>query len=305
MIDSLAACLTAGNPEIVAQLVTDRYLADAYGGGERMTKEDYIALAPLAPVVPVTIVSVGQIGLTASDTAAAAVVTIQGNQLRSEEWTFLFRRNRQVSATPTAGGEGHWLVHQVTVLTPAAPAGASEIDAELQSGAITVTPNSFDGPDVVVTIQNTSEETHEFLVLRLVEGATRTSSFARPATSSRRTSNSSGRKPCPPANPACLFSLISNRAPTRWSACCQTKTVCRTLHSEKPPRSPWSNESSMRNQPVAPPSTGTPRAVRFRDFFVQGSDAGSNLHYDGAQITASETCTLRQDASTSEKSGVE
>jgi hypothetical protein len=171
LIDSLAACLTSGNAETVTELVTDRYLADAYGGGERMTREDYLALAPFAPVIPVSVVSVGQIQFSGQDTATAQVVTVQGNQLRNEEWTFLFRLNRQASATPTAG-EGHWLVHQVALLAPEAPTGASEAGAELPGGSIAITPDDLEGPDIVFTVENTDEETHEFLVLRMVDGAT-------------------------------------------------------------------------------------------------------------------------------------
>lgn len=132
LVASLAACLTAGNAETVSELVTDRYLGDAYGAGERMTKADYLALAPAAPVVPVTVVSVGQIDFTSDETATAQVITIQGNQLRTEEWTFLFRRSRQAVATPTAGtGEGHWLVHQVAVLpVPATGRGRDESRAK-------------------------------------------------------------------------------------------------------------------------------------------------------------------------------
>ncbi len=171
VIDALAACLTAGNAETVTALVTDRYLSDAYGGGERMTREDYVALAPSAPVIPVTVVSVGQIAFQSADTASAQVITVQGNQLRTEDWTFLFRRDRQSSGTPTAG-DGHWLVHQVTLLPSSAPDGASAAAAVVGGGSIAITPNPIPGPDVVFTVENTDEEAHEFLVLRLVEGAT-------------------------------------------------------------------------------------------------------------------------------------
>ena len=152
-------------------MVTDRYLADAYGGGERMTREDYVALAPSAPVIPVTVVSVGQIEFASADTAIAQVITVQGNQLRTEVWTFLFQRNRQSSTTPTAG-DGHWLVDQVALLPSTAPDAASAAQAVESDGSIAITPNPIPGPDVIFTVQNTGEETHEFLVLRLVEGAT-------------------------------------------------------------------------------------------------------------------------------------
>ncbi|MCA9860639.1 MAG: hypothetical protein KC438_13000, partial [Thermomicrobiales bacterium] len=128
LIDSLASCLTDGNADTVAALVTDRYLADAYGGGERMTREDYLALAPLAPIVPVMVVSVGEITFSGRDTAVAQVITVQGNQLRTEDWTFLFRRSRDTTGTPGASntaGEGQWLVHQVELRPSSAPQGAS------------------------------------------------------------------------------------------------------------------------------------------------------------------------------------
>lgn len=172
LVDSLAACLTSGNAQAVSDLVTDRYLADAYGAGQRMTKEDYLALAPAAPVVPVTVVSVGQVDFASNETATAQVVTIQGNQLRTEDWTFLFRRSRAVSATPSATpGEGHWLVHQVSVLTSAPPQGAAEMKAVQSDYAIKLTPASVQGSDLVVTVQNTGKETHEFLALKLGAGA--------------------------------------------------------------------------------------------------------------------------------------
>lgn len=172
LVNSLAACLTTGNAETVAQLVTDRYLADAYGAGERLTKEDYLALAPSAPVIPVSVVFIGQMSFASSDTAVAQVVTVQGNQLRTEEWTFLFRQSRDVSATPTAtSGEGHWLVHQVAVQSSSAPQGAAEMKAVQSDYAIELTPSTVKGSDLVVTVQNTGKETHEFLALKLDAGA--------------------------------------------------------------------------------------------------------------------------------------
>lgn len=172
LVDSLAACLTSGNAPAVAELVTDRYLGDAYGAGQRLTKEDYLALAPSAPVVPVTVVSVEQVEFASKDTVTAQVVTIQGNQLRTEDWTFLFRRSRAVSATPTAEtGDGHWLVHQVSVLASTPPQGAAEMKAVQSDYAIKLTPAEVNGSNLVVTIQNTGKETHEFLALKLDSGA--------------------------------------------------------------------------------------------------------------------------------------
>lgn len=173
LVESLAACLTDGNADLVAQLVTERYLSDAYGAGERLTREDYLALAPSAPVVPVRIVSIGQIGFNSSDSATAQVITVQGNQLRTEEWTFLFRRNRQGPATPEAGaGTGRWLVHQIDVLPSVPPDDAATMQAEQTEYAIELTPDSVEGPNLVVTIENAGKQAHEFLTLRLDPGTT-------------------------------------------------------------------------------------------------------------------------------------
>jgi hypothetical protein len=171
LVASLAACLTSGNAEVVSELVTDRYLADAYGAGERLTKADYLALAPSAPVVPVTVVSVGRATYASTDSVTAEVITVQGNQLRTEDWTFLFRRSRAASATPTAGGEGHWLVHQVAGRASAAPQGAAEMTAVQSDYALKLTPSTVQGSNLVVTIENTGDEAHEFLALKLDSGA--------------------------------------------------------------------------------------------------------------------------------------
>jgi hypothetical protein len=172
---ALAACLTDGNAEGVADVATADYLGDAFGGGERMPQSDYIALAVNAPVIPIQIVAIGQPVYTGMRTVAAEVELIAGNQLRLERWTFVFRDSDEgspstpVAATPEA--QGRWMAHGLESLSPQAPGGATEVETTLNEYTITLEDRTINGPDIVLQGSNEGAEAHEMLVLQLSGGA--------------------------------------------------------------------------------------------------------------------------------------
>jgi hypothetical protein len=179
--ESLAACLTDGNAEGVADIATADFLGDAFGGGERLARDDYIALAASAPVVPMRIVEFGQPVYTGMRTVAADVELIAGNQMRRERWTFVFRTESEsdpatpeTPATPTttkASGEGRWMAHRMESLLPEPPEGAATVETTLNEYTITPEDRTINGPDIVLQGRNEGAEAHEMLVLRLSGGA--------------------------------------------------------------------------------------------------------------------------------------
>jgi hypothetical protein len=171
---SLAACISEGNVDGVVALATSEFLGDLYSGGERLSAEEYRALAALAPVVPIHIRSVSEPVFDGLSTASADIEFVAGNQLRLERWTFLFRHRTQPSDGTAPGTDlpGVWLAHRTTPLEASPPAGAERLTAELDEYSLLLSAGSVDGPALAITGRNTGDEAHELLVLRLVDGAT-------------------------------------------------------------------------------------------------------------------------------------
>lgn len=172
---ALGACLADGNAAGVADIATADFLGDAFGGGERLSRDDYLALAASAPVIPVRINTVSNPVYTGMRTVASEVELVAGNQLRLERWTFVFRMNSESGpSTPAASPappRGRWMAHRTEPLIPQAPTGATRVQATLNEYTISLEDNSLDGPDVILDGRNAGAEAHELLVLRLTGGA--------------------------------------------------------------------------------------------------------------------------------------
>jgi hypothetical protein len=172
----LAACLTDGNADGVADLTTADFRGEAFGGGLRMSRADYLILSETAPVIPTRIVSIQNVSFSGLRTVAADIGLVAGNQLRLERWTFVFRSDTVSDpSTPIAAGEpreGYWLAHHLEPLAPIRPSGAGVVQVELTEYDITLSDTTVSPGNLVLEGQNTGVEAHEMLVLRLDEGTT-------------------------------------------------------------------------------------------------------------------------------------
>jgi hypothetical protein len=185
VVRSLAACLTEGDFEGVAELTTADFRGDAYGGGERLSRSDYLALAQGAPVVPVRILAISHPVFNGMRTVAADVEFVAGHQLRLERWTFVFRETNlsEISASPipaSVTGTGRWLAHHIEPLEPNAPQNAATIQATLREYSISLSSRTVHNDQLVINARNAGREAHEMLVLRLLDGST-TAGLLRPA----------------------------------------------------------------------------------------------------------------------------
>lgn len=159
VIRTLAACLTQGQPEVVADLVTERYLGQMYGGSDRMRRDEYLALAPTLPTIPVLIEEIGQVRLDGERRATVEVVSLFGSQLQRGEWQLV-----------RGAGESPWRVDRVTPLEVEPPRGSSRIRVRLDEHSFSLNTRRVEGPNVVLSGTNRGEEDHEMLVLRLEQG---------------------------------------------------------------------------------------------------------------------------------------
>lgn len=176
VVDALAACLSAGQYETVAELATDRYLGVLAGTGGVLTDDAYIALVQSLPVVPVTIRAIADVRREGTNTAGADVVYVVANQLVHGRWTFVHpvdpNPGSAADTTPAAGaaptGE-RWLVDGEQPLPVAPPPDATRIAVELDEYEIDLERTEVDaaGGDVVLAVRNAGEREHELLVLRL------------------------------------------------------------------------------------------------------------------------------------------
>ena len=174
VVDALAACLSAGQHDVVAELATDRYLGVLAGTGGVLTDESYVALAQALPTVAVTIRSIADVRREGANGASADVVYVVANQLIHGRWSFVHPVDPSPDAaeTPAAGASGvgeRWLVDGEQPLPVSAPPDASRIDVELDEYEIDLEREQVEseGGALVLAIRNVGEREHELLVLGL------------------------------------------------------------------------------------------------------------------------------------------
>jgi hypothetical protein len=167
VIRALAACLTAGDYQTVTDLASGQFLGVLAGTGGELDAATYVMLAEDQPTTPFRIRSVSAIQVTGEGQATADVVYAIANQLFHGRWTFT-----QVEGGSDATGapERRWIVEAEQPMVAEPPADAAEIEVTLDEYEITIDPAETAGPHVVLSAENTGENEHEILVLRVDDG---------------------------------------------------------------------------------------------------------------------------------------
>lgn len=165
--EALAACLSAGDSETVAELAGERYLGQLFGGSVPLAKDEYIAIAEQVTPVSTRIVALDTVAQPSDDRATAIVTQVVGNQLVQAEWSF-----EQVASAERREGESAWRLSGERQQPVTAPADAAIVDVAIGERSFTLAETTVDGPDVVLRGSNRADEDHEMLVLRLAPGYT-------------------------------------------------------------------------------------------------------------------------------------
>ncbi len=168
---SLAACISSGNTVAVAELTSAEYRGDLYGGGERLSVEEYEEIVAEGPLVPTRIISVENVLVNGIQTVRADVTVVRGNQMLLEQWTFLYRDITATNGTPVPAGQGAWRAHRISPLGTPDVGDAESLAATLTEYVITLDETRVPAPAVVINGQNDGNEAHEMLVLKLESGA--------------------------------------------------------------------------------------------------------------------------------------
>lgn len=159
--ESLAACLSAGDAETVAELAGTRFLGQLYGSSVPLSAEEYIATAAGLRPIPTKVVSITDVTEVSEDQATAIVTEVVAHQLLRSERTF--------QRVARAGGKG-WQVASEQRLPVEAPGQAAEISVQLSDLQFELEPGTAKGPDVILLGANSATQDHEMLVLKLQEG---------------------------------------------------------------------------------------------------------------------------------------
>lgn len=165
--EAVAACLSAGDAEMVTRLAGERYLGQLFGGSAPLPREEYIAIADELTPVPTQILDVLDVSQPAANRAQATVTQVVGNQLMRAEWTF-----EHAPAADRQQGENPWRLAGERQLPAPAPPGARAIDVAIGDRSFTLDSSTATASDVVLRGDNRSAEDHEMLVLRLAAGYT-------------------------------------------------------------------------------------------------------------------------------------
>lgn len=172
---TLALCLTDGEYETAARLVTPGYRGLLVGTGEELDRETFVDVAQSLTATPLVIRSVSNVRLERDGRATAEVVSVVANELVRAQWTFELvgpETRRPRNADDEAEPNRRWVVADEDVLDVEAPADAETVDVSLVEFAIELDPDEVGSESVVLSIENVGELNHEVVVFRLEGDAT-------------------------------------------------------------------------------------------------------------------------------------
>lgn len=165
--EALAACLSAGEYEMVTDLAGERYLGQIFGSSVPFSREDYLAIASELRPVPTRILALEDAEQTAEGQATAVVTQVVGNQVMRAEWQFA-----EAPRDARAAGESRWQLASERSLSVDAPRAAETIEVGISGTSFTLDPSTVAGPDVILRGENRATVDHEMLVLRFADGFT-------------------------------------------------------------------------------------------------------------------------------------
>jgi len=153
-------CTNMRDFDTLGDLVTNTYLRQTFAGGASLPRADLLMLAEITVIPDLELVAFDNVTVT-GDKATAEVLSLAGNQLRHETWTFV----RSDATAP-------WKVMNVSTLTPVAVAGSATVNITIDGSRLSTDPRDVTGGNVILIGANRDRVDHEMLVLRLPAGST-------------------------------------------------------------------------------------------------------------------------------------
>ena len=162
LVQAVSACKTAADFETMSRLVTERYLGQVYGGGPRLTRETFLAIADTLPTPRIRFREFDDLVITGPGAARANVRLVVGNQVTFERLTFVEDNNRP----------GFWLIDSTAPLRVRPPRNHDRIDVTMTGNQYTPAVLTAANATVDIRAANDDSQAHELLVLQLADSVT-------------------------------------------------------------------------------------------------------------------------------------
>ena len=162
LVKVVSACQSAGDFETMSKLVTEKYLGQVYGGGPRMSRGTFLAIADSLPTPKVRFRGFDDLSVTGPGRARANVLLIVGNQLLFQRMTFIEEPKRP----------GIWLIDGVEPLRVRAPRDHANLRVTVTGNRYSPDALTADNDTVSIHVSNSDKEDHELLILKLADGVT-------------------------------------------------------------------------------------------------------------------------------------
>lgn len=174
LVRILGTCLSEADYETITYITTDEFRGLLIGTDDPVPAESFISYAEQFPIAVLSIVSVEDVEILDNGDATATVRYQVGHQLLQGEWTFtLFVPDAEFRPeTAIAPAAARWIIAAQEPQPVEAPEDAVEVSVEVTEYEMDLSEDEVEGDTLVLNIENSGEQDHEVVVLRLEDGAT-------------------------------------------------------------------------------------------------------------------------------------
>jgi hypothetical protein len=159
--ESIFGCLNERNFEVYAQLTSDAYRGHLFGSDQPLPVDQFVELATSLSDSDHRVMDISSIEVLDDTSVRAEVTYVSAYQQRTGIWIF---KKQEVDGIQT------WMLDSEELIPVETPLGAYVIDVTFEENGYSLDPESADGSDVVLNLNNPTDEDHEALVLRFDDG---------------------------------------------------------------------------------------------------------------------------------------
>jgi len=159
--ESLFACLNERTFDTFARLTSDSYRGQLFGSDQPLPADSFIGLAASLPDSDHRVVALDSVDVFDETTVNAEVTYLSAFQQHTAIWTF---------TRLSVDGIVTWVVENEQRIPVPAAEGMTTISVVFEENGYQVTPAAVIGSDVVLNLNNPTDEDHEALILRFDAG---------------------------------------------------------------------------------------------------------------------------------------
>lgn len=157
-IETIFRCMSKNDAERLLQVTGTEFRAQWVGLGADVSDSDFNALMEIMPRLPYELVSVSDAVWNDDTSVSATVVYTVGRQVHTEQWKLSLAEVDSMQV---------WKVDSSSPMATTAPEAANTVNLVINDDSFTVAPASVTEGSVVINVENTGNNPHEALILRV------------------------------------------------------------------------------------------------------------------------------------------